>query len=65
MYDYFPISDRAKKMRETLLRFMEDHIYPNESVWQEQHAAQDDPWQAPPMEVMPRSLGEVMKQSRM
>ncbi|WP_163848317.1 acyl-CoA dehydrogenase family protein [Pseudooceanicola aestuarii] len=49
MYDYFPISDRAKRLRETLLQFMEDHIYPNEQVFKEQHAQQDDPWQAPPI----------------
>ena len=36
MYDHFPISDRAKEMREKLLRFMEDHIYPAESVYYSQ-----------------------------
>jgi acyl-CoA dehydrogenase len=49
LYDHFPISDRAKKMRETLLKFMDDHIYPAEKVYSEQ-VATGDRWQ--PVEIM-------------
>ena len=46
--DFFPVSDRAKELRTKLLRFMEDHIYPNEQVFTDQHAL-GDPWDAPPI----------------
>ncbi|WP_204115231.1 acyl-CoA dehydrogenase family protein [Shimia biformata] len=46
--DFFPVSDRAKELREKLLRFMEDEIYPNEKVFEAQHA-EGDPWDAPPI----------------
>ena len=36
MYDHFPISDHAKKMREKLLKFMDDHIYPSEKIYKQQ-----------------------------
>jgi acyl-CoA dehydrogenase len=32
----FALSPRAEELRETLLAFMDSHIYPNESVWVEQ-----------------------------
>ena len=47
LYDHFPISDRAKKMRETLLKFMDDHIYPAEKIYKEQVEA-GDRWQPVP-----------------
>ncbi|MDF1855245.1 acyl-CoA dehydrogenase family protein [Pseudooceanicola sp.] len=46
MYDYFPISDKAKKMREQLLRFMDDHIYPAEKVYKAQ-VEEGDRWEEP------------------
>ncbi|MGR3414983.1 hypothetical protein [Pseudooceanicola nanhaiensis] len=46
MYDYFPISDKAKKMREQLMRFMEDHIYPAEKIYKEQ-VEEGDRWEEP------------------
>lgn len=45
---FFPISDHAKALREKLLRFMEDNIYPNEAVFEAQHG-EGDPWDAPPI----------------
>ncbi|UEM01629.1 acyl-CoA dehydrogenase family protein [Skermanella rosea] len=39
----------ASGLRDRLLAFMDLHIYPNETVWHEQHAAQADRWQAPPI----------------
>lgn len=44
----FAISDRAEKLRDTLLKFMGDHIYPNEALFKEQHAA-GDKWDTPPI----------------
>ncbi|MGI3169478.1 acyl-CoA dehydrogenase family protein [Pseudooceanicola sp. C21-150M6] len=43
MYDHFPISDRARKMREQLLRFMDDHVYPAEKPY-EAEVASGDRW---------------------
>ncbi|MGH1424488.1 MAG: acyl-CoA dehydrogenase family protein [Pseudooceanicola sp.] len=48
MYDYFPISDKAKQMREQLLRFMDDNIYPAEKVYKEQ-VEEGDRWDTPPI----------------
>lgn len=46
MYD---LSERTRTLRDKLLRFMDEHIYPNEAVYQEQHAALASRWQAPPI----------------
>ncbi len=38
----FELSDRGKLVREQLLRFMDEHVYPNEKTYQEQlHEASD------------------------
>ncbi len=46
--DFFPLSDRAKALREALLQFMDEHIYPNEDLFEAQHG-EGDPWDAPPI----------------
>ena len=48
MYDHFPISDHAKKMREKLLQFMEDHIYPAEKIYYQQ-VEEGGRWCVPPI----------------
>ncbi|MCA0921471.1 acyl-CoA dehydrogenase family protein [Pseudooceanicola nanhaiensis] len=48
MSSLFAISDRAKAIREQVIRFMEDHVYPAEPVFEEQKA-QGDPWKTPPI----------------
>ena len=45
----FAHSDRVEALRARLLRFMDDVVYPNERVYHEQHAAQADRWQTPPV----------------
>lgn len=45
----FSLSDRCKEYRERLLAFMESHIYPNESVYEEQLLAGGDPHGHPPI----------------
>ena len=42
-------SDRTQALREKLLQFMDEHIYPNEKVFHEQHEAQADRWTTPPI----------------
>ncbi len=39
----FEFSDRCKELRERLLSFMEEHIYPNEHVYEEQLAESGNP----------------------
>ncbi len=39
----FEFSDRCKELRERLLAFMDEHIYPNESVYEEQLAQSGNP----------------------
>ncbi|MHC9236016.1 acyl-CoA dehydrogenase family protein [Pseudooceanicola sp. 502str34] len=48
MSSLFAISDRAKAIREQVIRFMEDNIYPAEPVFEAQKA-QGDPWKTPPI----------------
>ena len=48
MSSLFAISDRAKAIREQVIRFMDDHIYPAEPVFEAQKA-QGDPWKTPPI----------------
>ena len=45
----FEYSDRTQQLRERLLEFMDQYIYPNEKTFEEQHAAQSDRWTAPPI----------------
>jgi acyl-CoA dehydrogenase len=49
----FELSDRAKGMREQLLAFMDERVYPAEPVWQEQLRSGDTPHvHAPVMEEL-------------
>jgi len=45
----FAMSERAKVLHDSLLRFMDAEVYPAERVYAEQHAAQADRWRAPPI----------------
>ena len=48
MYDHFPISDRAKELREKLIAFMDEHIFPAEATYAAQ-VAEGDRWQPVPI----------------
>lgn len=43
----FELTGRAKTLLEQLHQFMDEQIYPNEAVYKQQHAEQDDPWVTP------------------
>ncbi|MEU6394284.1 acyl-CoA dehydrogenase family protein [Streptomyces sp. NPDC046939] len=43
----FAFDARTQELRERLLAFMDDHVYPAEAVAGEQRAALDSPWQTP------------------
>jgi acyl-CoA dehydrogenase len=45
----FELSDRCKELRERLLAFMDEHVYPAESVYHEQLLASGDPHSHPPV----------------
>jgi acyl-CoA dehydrogenase len=45
----FELSDRCQELRERLLAFMDEHVYPAESVYEEQIAAAGDPHFHPPV----------------
>jgi acyl-CoA dehydrogenase len=45
----FELSDRCKEMRERLLAFMDEHVYPAESVYHEQIAQSGNPHFHPPV----------------
>jgi acyl-CoA dehydrogenase len=45
----FTLSDRCKEYQERLLAFLDSHIYPNESVYEEQLHAAGDPHAHPPV----------------
>jgi acyl-CoA dehydrogenase len=45
----FEFSDRCKELRERLLAFMDGHIYPNESIYEEQLAESGNPHGHPPV----------------
>jgi acyl-CoA dehydrogenase len=45
----FELTDRCKELRERLLAFMDEHIYPNERVYHEQLAASGNPHAHPPI----------------
>lgn len=44
-----PISERAEALREQLLAFMDDYVYPAEPVYAEQHRNGEDHWAEPPI----------------
>ena len=45
----FELTDRCKELRETLLTFMDERVYPAESVYEEQLRASGDPHFDPPV----------------
>lgn len=45
----FELSDKASQIRERLVAFMDQHIYPNESLFREQIATAEDRWAPPPI----------------
>jgi acyl-CoA dehydrogenase len=45
----FAYSARTEELRGRLARFMDEVVYPNERVYHDQHAAQADRWQSPPI----------------
>ncbi len=45
----FEFSERTTQLREKLLAFMDQHVYPNERVYHEQHAVLPSRWQTPPI----------------
>jgi acyl-CoA dehydrogenase len=45
----FELSDRSKELRERLLAFMDEHIHPSESVYEEQLIASGQPHSHPPV----------------
>jgi acyl-CoA dehydrogenase len=45
----FEYSDKVKSLQARLQRFMDDEIYPNEPVYEEQHDRQANRWQMPPV----------------
>ncbi len=45
----FDYSEKVSALRTQLLEFMDAVIYPNESVYAEQHASADTPWSVPPL----------------
>ena len=44
----FEYSDRCQQARESLRRFMDAHVYPNEAAYYAQHATLPSRWQTPP-----------------
>jgi acyl-CoA dehydrogenase len=45
----FELTDRCKELRERLLAFMDEEVYPAESVWHEQLVESGDPHYHPPV----------------
>ena len=45
----FALSDRCQQLRERLLTFMDEHVYPAESVYHEQLVASGEPHFHPPV----------------
>ena len=45
----FELSDRCKLLRERLLAFIDEHVYPAEAVYHEQLVASGDPHSHPPI----------------
>jgi alkylation response protein AidB-like acyl-CoA dehydrogenase len=46
---HFEYSDKCQNALSQLRAFMDEHVYPNEQAYYEQHAALPDRWQTPPM----------------
>ncbi|SCK52564.1 acyl-CoA dehydrogenase family protein [Streptomyces sp. WMMB 322] len=45
----FAFDARTEELRRKLQTFMDEHVYPAETVADEQRAAQDSPWETPPV----------------
>ena len=45
----FDYSEKVQKLRAELEEFMDEHVYPNEKTYEEQHAAFEDRWSIPPI----------------
>ena len=45
----FERSSRAAELHAKLQAFMNEHVYPGEKAFAEQHRAQADPWEIPPI----------------
>ncbi|AHY45840.1 Acyl-CoA dehydrogenase [Rubrobacter radiotolerans] len=45
----FEHSEKVKKLRERLLAFMDEHVYPNERTFHEQVESAEDRWELPPV----------------
>jgi succinate dehydrogenase/fumarate reductase flavoprotein subunit len=45
----FDYSEKVQDLRAELERFMDEHVYPNEKTYEEQHAAFEDRWSIPPI----------------
>ena len=43
----FAPSEKLKALQDRLLQFMDQHVYPNERVYREQHRALADRWDCP------------------
>ena len=54
----FEFSDRCKELRERLLAFMDEHVYPAEAVYEAQIAEAGDPHGHPPV------MEELKEQAR-
>ncbi|WP_077529727.1 acyl-CoA dehydrogenase family protein [Vreelandella utahensis] len=54
----FELSEKAEKLRDQLLAFMDEHIYPNERRYQEETANADNRWDPAPV------LEELKKKAR-
>ena len=56
----FAFSARVSELRERLLAFMDEVVYPNERTYVDQHAAASNRWESPPvMEEMKRLAREA------
>ena len=45
----FGYSEKVEALRARLLAFMDEHVYPNEAVYEAQQAAMTDRWQPVPI----------------
>src|SRR3954465_5272952 len=45
----FEFSERSLKLRDKLIAFMDEHVYPNELTYHEQHHHGKSRWQIPPI----------------
>ncbi|MGH6617321.1 acyl-CoA dehydrogenase family protein [Sphingomonas sp.] len=46
---YFDYSNKTKSMMSDVSSFMDEHVFSGERIFAEQHAAQEDPWDIPPI----------------